>query len=265
MAGEWIKLRTNLWDDPRISKLCDLTEQPEASIVGGLYWLWATADDHTECGILPGLTTRAIDRKTGVNGLGQGLVDIGWLADHPEGVRIVNFEEHNGTSAKRRCSEAKRKGESRKPSASDADKMQTESGLDAELEKIREEESKALAIAALIATAAEREKAEAKAKADAARKEKRAEEDSRVPCAAIFDAFEKILPSLPQVRIKDEARKSAIRSLWRSDKRFQNLEFWHSYYGAVSDSKFLMGMNGIGFDWLMKPANFKKVVEGNFQ
>ena len=108
MAGDWIKMRTNLWDDPRISKLCDITDHPEAAIVGGLYWLWATADEHTDSGILPGLTTRAIDRKTGVNGLGQGLVDIGWLADHPEGVRIVGFEEHNGTSAKKRCQTAKR-------------------------------------------------------------------------------------------------------------------------------------------------------------
>ena len=108
MAGEWIKMRTNLWDDPRISKLCDITDQSEAAIVGGLYWLWAMADEHTESGILPGLTSRAIDRKTGVQGLGQGLVDIGWLADHPEGVRIVGFEEHNGTSAKKRCQTAKR-------------------------------------------------------------------------------------------------------------------------------------------------------------
>lgn len=108
MAGDWIKMRTNLWDDPRVSKLCDITNQTEAAIVGGLYWLWATADEHTECGTLHGMTTRAIDRKTGIAGLGQGLVDIGWLADHPEGVRIVGFDEHNGTSAKKRCQTAKR-------------------------------------------------------------------------------------------------------------------------------------------------------------
>jgi hypothetical protein len=35
-------------------------------------------------------------------------VAIGWLADHPEGVRIVGFEEHNGASAKKRCQTAKR-------------------------------------------------------------------------------------------------------------------------------------------------------------
>lgn len=108
MAGDWIKMRGNLWDDPRISKICDITEQSEAAVVGGLYWLWATADQHTEDGVLPGLTLRQIDRKTGITGLGAALCDVGWLADHPEGVRITRFEEHNGASAKKRCQTAKR-------------------------------------------------------------------------------------------------------------------------------------------------------------
>ncbi len=113
MAGDWIKMRGNLWDDPRIAKLCDLTDQPEAMVVGGLYWLWASADQHTVDGMMPGLTLRGIDRKTGIQGFGQALVDVKWLADHPEGVRIINFEDHNGESAKRRCADAKRKAGTR--------------------------------------------------------------------------------------------------------------------------------------------------------
>lgn len=108
MAGDWIKMRGNLWDDPRIARLCDITGESEAAVIGGLYWIWSAADQHTEDGIMPGLSLRQIDRKTGVKGLGEGLVSIGWLADHPEGVRIVNFEEHNGTSAKKRAVTAKR-------------------------------------------------------------------------------------------------------------------------------------------------------------
>lgn len=108
MAGDWIKMRGNLWDDPRIARLCDMTGESEAAVIGGLYWLWATADQHTEDGVMPGLSLRQIDRKTGVKGLGEALVSVGWLADHPEGVRIVNFEEHNGTSAKKRAVTAKR-------------------------------------------------------------------------------------------------------------------------------------------------------------
>lgn len=108
MAGDWIKMRGNLWDDPRVAKLVDMTDSSEAAVVGALYWLWATADQHTEDGIMPGLSLRQIDRKTGVQGFGAALCAIGWLADHPEGVRIVGFVEHNGASAKKRCQTAKR-------------------------------------------------------------------------------------------------------------------------------------------------------------
>ncbi len=123
MAGDWIKMRSNLWDDPRIARLCDLTESTEATCIGALYWLWASADQHSEDGIMHGLTIRSIDRKVNLLGFGDALIAVGWLADHPEGVRIVRFEEHNGKSAKRRCSEAVRK-----MSARDADKLRTEVG-----------------------------------------------------------------------------------------------------------------------------------------
>jgi len=108
MAGDWIKMRGNLWDDPRVASLCDATDSTEAQIIGGLYWLWATADQHSEDGVMPGLTLRAIDRKTGIQGFGAALCGINWLADHPEGVRITRFKEHNGKSAKARATTAKR-------------------------------------------------------------------------------------------------------------------------------------------------------------
>jgi hypothetical protein len=108
MAGDWIKMRGNLWDDPRVGGLCDATDQPEAMIVGALYWLWAMADQHSEDGQLPGLTLRAIDRKTGVPGFAQALCSIGWLEPLNDGVRIIGFEQHNGASAKKRCQTAQR-------------------------------------------------------------------------------------------------------------------------------------------------------------
>lgn len=108
MAGDWIKMRGNLWDDPRVTGICDLTDQSEATIVGALYWLWATADQHSEDGVMPGLSLRQIDRKTGVPGLGKALVSIGWLVELEGGVQIARFNEHNGDSAKKRAQTAKR-------------------------------------------------------------------------------------------------------------------------------------------------------------
>lgn len=101
-------MRTNLWNDPRVSQICDITNASEAAVVGALYWLWASADEHTQTGHMPGLSISAIDRKTGVVGFGAALVAINWVQNGESGITIVGFSEHNGASAKTRAQTAKR-------------------------------------------------------------------------------------------------------------------------------------------------------------
>lgn len=108
MAGEWIKMRTNLWSDPRVSRLCDLSGKGEATVVGALYWLWATADEHTQSGHMPGLSMAGIDRKTGIDGFGAALLAVGWISDTDGGISLLRFDEHNGSSAKNRATTARR-------------------------------------------------------------------------------------------------------------------------------------------------------------
>lgn len=140
-------MRTNLWNDPRVSSLCDLTGAGEATVIGALYWLWASADEHTEDGRMPGLTLAGIDRKTGVKGIAQALAGIGWIAEEEGGITILGFEEHNGASAKRRSLDAQRKATVRKVSASQADTSQTDDGRNAAYrgarvrERVREEKN----------------------------------------------------------------------------------------------------------------------------
>lgn len=156
MAGDWIKMRGNLWDDPRVTRLVDIVSATEAAVIGALYWLWATADQHSQDGVMPGLSLRAVDRKTGLAGIGDALVTIGWVADHPEGIRLCRFEEHNGESAKRRCVDAQRKANVRKT----PDKNQTDNGHDAdelrrisELEKEKRREEKEIKSKAKVSAA----------------------------------------------------------------------------------------------------------------
>lgn len=85
-----------------------------------------------------------------------------------------------------------------------------------------------------------------------------------VPYADIFDAYSRILPSLPQPMLRDDARKNAIRLRWQMDDRFQTVDFWVGYFEHIRSCDFLMGMKGACFDWFLKPANFKKVIEGNY-
>ena len=89
MAGDWIKMRTNLWDDPRVARLCDLTDQSEAAVIGGLYWLWMTADQRI-------LAAREIDTETGTPGFASAACRAGFLyGNHMDGYAVVK-EDHFG-------------------------------------------------------------------------------------------------------------------------------------------------------------------------
>jgi hypothetical protein len=152
VSGDWIKMRGNLWDDPRVARICDLTGTKEATAIGALYWLWATADQHTEDGCMPGLSMQQIDRKTGVKGFAAALVDVGWLADDAQGVALVRFTEHNGKSAKKRLETARRVAKHRAGSGEvtpDEDNGNADSVTDAlaREEKRREEVTTAVLVA----------------------------------------------------------------------------------------------------------------------
>lgn len=88
---------------------------------------------------------------------------------------------------------------------------------------------------------------------------------ARIPYADIFNAYAECLPALPQLKLFDDDRKQAIRRRWKSDPRFQTVDFWRRYFTFAGKSDFLMNQcKAIGFDWLLKPANFKKVLEGTY-
>lgn len=119
MAGDWMKMRTNLWDDPRVGGVMDQTDASEATVIGGLYWLWAMADKHTADGWLPTMSLRQIDRKTGIAGFGQALATIGWIEVREGGLMMARFDEHNGQSAKRRVQTAHRVAKHKSGNAGD--------------------------------------------------------------------------------------------------------------------------------------------------
>lgn len=116
-AKPWIKMRTDLWDDPRVSALCEKLKATEATVIGGLYRLWAIADSHSVNGELPGLTAETLDRKAGIPGFALALADVGWLVVGDVGITIPEFSVHNGQSAKSRAQGTLRQQQCRARSA----------------------------------------------------------------------------------------------------------------------------------------------------
>lgn len=85
-----------------------------------------------------------------------------------------------------------------------------------------------------------------------------------VPFQKIMDAYCQALPNLPQPQAMTEKRKTALRGIWREFEKCHADDFWQRYFAYVGKSDFLVGMRGIGIDWLINKANFYKVIEGNY-
>jgi hypothetical protein len=138
----WIKMRTDLRDDARVGRTADLAGVTDAAAIGAYYIIWAFADTHTTSGKL-GLTLERVDRMVGIQGFAKAAShkDVGWLAVDSAGLcSIPRFKSHNGATAKKRCTDAKRqekhRGKESRPShAPDV----TKNGRDRELEQEHEQ------------------------------------------------------------------------------------------------------------------------------
>ena len=78
---------------------------------------------------------------------------------------------------------------------------------------------------------------------------------------------------LPEVRVWGETQKAMLRSRWREDKARRDPAWWRAFFERVKACPLLMGkVEGRGgaapfrasLDWLVKPTNFGKVLNGNF-
>lgn len=270
MAGDWIKMRSNLWDDPRIACLVEVTNSTEASVIGGLYWLWATADQHSEDGVMPGMTPRTIDRKSAVPGLGAALVTIGWIEDHPEGLHIMRFDEHNGTSAKKRAVTAKRVANHRGNADVTLDALPDEyDGVTGALAREREREE---------VNQSSTDVDEAIGDAES----RTGEQIPNCPHQKLIDLYALHLPTLPFPAIWEGKRQNALRARWRwvltakkrdgsrhSTDEASAVAWFERFFAYVAKSDFLTGRNdkfsGCDLGWLMKADNFAKVIQGNYE
>jgi hypothetical protein len=106
MAGDWIKMRLDLVEDPAVIYLADQTNLPEPCIVGYLHTLWAWMSRQSDDGTVTGVTLSALARIMRHEQLPALLVQVGWLATEEDGplpvLRVPNWERHNSQSAKQR-------------------------------------------------------------------------------------------------------------------------------------------------------------------
>lgn len=114
MAGDWIKMRQDLRDDPAVVQIAILTDIDEDTVVGKLHRLWSWADKHTTDGAAPAITKNWVDRYVAQSGFADAMASAGWISFSESGILFPSFDIHNGNSAKSRAEASVRQRLSRK-------------------------------------------------------------------------------------------------------------------------------------------------------
>ena len=118
MAGDWIKMREDLHEDPAVLWMAQqLGVRPE-TIVGFCHRFWGLVSRQTCDGCLRGPTLASLGSVLGLSGFPELLVQVGWLdydTSNPEWpvVNIPKYERHLSEGAKARLLAAERQRLSR--------------------------------------------------------------------------------------------------------------------------------------------------------
>ena len=122
MAGDWIKIRMDLAEDPAVIRMAEELGVREEVVVGycHAFWCWVSRQCHD--GSVTGVTLVSLGRRLNLPGFPELLVKIGWLKYDESGelpeIQIPNFERHLSQGSKQRVLAAERKKRSRVPKVS---------------------------------------------------------------------------------------------------------------------------------------------------
>ncbi len=125
MAGDWIKMRSDLLTSPKVVRIASALDTDRFRVIGGLLSVWSLFDAHSVDGHLIGYDIKTLDEIAAWAGFAVALESVGWLIQEQDSLLLPRFDSHNGASAKRRAQEADRKRLSRQLAASNADKTVT--------------------------------------------------------------------------------------------------------------------------------------------
>jgi hypothetical protein len=243
MAGYWIKFDTSTPDKPEVWDIASSLEIDPDAVVGKLLRVWAWFDDHTESGNAPSVTKTLLDRKVGVSGFCDAMVDAGWMIEDEGVISIPKFDRHNGKTAKSRCLTAKRVANHKKTGT----------------------ESNAKGNAPSVTTALPRSDTE-----EITDTEEEKKEDSK-PDSAIAEAT-------PPLRVLDEWNIKRKQSCLMTEKRKASIKTrlrckqwvssWQEAIDRCNASGFCNGDNDRGWvadiDWFLKPDSVTRLLEGKY-
>ena len=121
MAGDWIKMRSDLSDDPAVFKIAGALNLDRFSVIGRLHAFWAWADKHAVDGRVDGASSLHVDDVVRFDGFANALAQVSWLLIGDDFLEVPNHDRHNSQSAKERAQKNARQARWRHGKADDVD------------------------------------------------------------------------------------------------------------------------------------------------
>ena len=136
MAGDWLKIREDLHEDPAVLWMASqLNTRPE-HVVGYCVRFWGWVSRNCHAGSVTNVTLASLESVTNLPGFCDMMRKVGWLAyDEPGGVptiTIPNFDRYLSQGAKQRALAAerqKRSREKRHDSVTDSSRSQRDKSV----------------------------------------------------------------------------------------------------------------------------------------
>lgn len=108
MAGDWLKFEIATPNKEEVWSIAEALGLEPDSVVGKLLRVWIWFDQHTKQGNARSVSKKLLDREVGVNGFCDAMIYEGWMLEDDGQIELVNFDRHNGKTAKNRALTAKR-------------------------------------------------------------------------------------------------------------------------------------------------------------
>lgn len=120
MAGDWIKFEHTTPDKPEVVQIAAHLRLDQDAVVGKLLRIWIWADQNSIAGSAVPVTEAFIDRLVGRKGFAAAMRRVHWLEGQDGALMFPGFGRHNGSTAKGRAMENRKKANQR-ASRSDTD------------------------------------------------------------------------------------------------------------------------------------------------
>ena len=105
-AGMWIKWEKGLTRKPEVIQIARTLKCTPQHAAACCMQVWEWAEDTTTDGIIANITPEDVSLAAGVPGIGEAMLDAGWLVQTEDSIIIPNFDRHNADPAKRRAENA---------------------------------------------------------------------------------------------------------------------------------------------------------------